>query len=177
MTANRTQTIAAESVNELCALWDRAFVRCAYRTILGREADPEGERQFTAQLRLGMSKSQIIHSLRFSSEGEALNVELPGLRRRMKKTRIYYSNLFKWLRLRRSGEYSNSRSARAKRRAENSIARLSDEQERILKDVGLLSARVSRFGDRLNQLESAKLSNGFFRKPLLSIEQMLGSVE
>jgi SAM-dependent methyltransferase len=68
------------SLVELNALNDTAFVRNTYRVILGREPDASGFAHYLAELRsAGMSKSEIAGHLRYSPEGRARGVRIPGL--------------------------------------------------------------------------------------------------
>jgi hypothetical protein len=58
-----------QAFNDLLALHDEAFVRAAYRTLLGREADDDGLRHYRACLRAGLGKAEIIWALTQSDEG------------------------------------------------------------------------------------------------------------
>lgn len=69
----------ADSLAQLLALHDQTFVRCAYLTLLGRAADPDGLRTYTRQVRLGERKMAIVSQLHRSAEGRAFAADLPGL--------------------------------------------------------------------------------------------------
>jgi O-antigen chain-terminating methyltransferase len=59
-----------------------AFVRNAFRAILGRDADPEGFAHFEAKLATGsMTRLEALADLRYSPEGRARRVRIAGLRR------------------------------------------------------------------------------------------------
>jgi len=58
-----------QAFNDLLALHDEAFVRAAYRTLLGREADSGGLSHYRARLRAGCGKAKIIWALTQSDEG------------------------------------------------------------------------------------------------------------
>jgi glycosyltransferase involved in cell wall biosynthesis len=58
-----------QAFNDLLALHDEAFVRAAYRTLLGREADNDGLRHYRARLWAGCGKAKIIWALTQSDEG------------------------------------------------------------------------------------------------------------
>ncbi len=58
-----------QAFNDLLALHDEAFVRAAYRTLLGREADNDGLGHYHARLRAGCGKAKIIWALTQSDEG------------------------------------------------------------------------------------------------------------
>jgi hypothetical protein len=57
-----------ESWDQLLAYHGGAFVACAYQTLLGRNADPTGQRNYLAKLRDGISKVQLLAFLRHSEE-------------------------------------------------------------------------------------------------------------
>ena len=64
---------------ELLELHDEAFVHSAYQQILGRTPDPGGLSNYLAQVRAGVSRSQIVAELAESAEGKLNRRELPGL--------------------------------------------------------------------------------------------------
>jgi len=174
---NRSQVQRARSAHQLCSLWDSDFVRSAYLTLLGREADLEGERLFTAQLRSGVAKTQIILALRSSAEARTTPVELPGLRRRLTMARLFKLPFVARLAIPWAGEYSNSRGARARRRLENDVARLRRDSEVTATFVARLSERVERLMARMNELESARRINSMGRKSVLTVEHILDLAE
>lgn len=165
---------AVRSVHQLCSLPDRDFVTMAYRLVLGREADPVGERQFTDQLRRGMAKTEILYALRSSPEGRAWPVELPGLKRKMAMVRLFQAPIFRRLGIPRAGQYSNSASARSKRRLENDVARLSRDVGQIASSLADLADRVSRIDQRMVLLETEGPRESKRRGSGLSVEQLLG---
>lgn len=59
------------TLTELLTLPGEAFVRSAYRSILGREADPGGLRHYLARLARGHDKSSVVQDLAASREGRA----------------------------------------------------------------------------------------------------------
>lgn len=67
-----------ESLNELLALDGEAFIRCAYKTLLLRDADPGGLVNYLGFLEAGVSKLDIVDELRSSIEGRRRNVPLAG---------------------------------------------------------------------------------------------------
>lgn len=71
--------LRANSLPELLEWEDVDFVRCAYVTILGRQPDPIGEASYTALLRGGSSKMEILWELRRSQEGRTLDPGIAGL--------------------------------------------------------------------------------------------------
>ncbi len=69
-------------VNDLLGFHDEVFVRNAYKVILKREPDDSGMAHFLKNLRNGRySKLDVLSALRFSSEGENVNVQIDGLGR------------------------------------------------------------------------------------------------
>lgn len=70
----------AYALHELLDFHDEAFVRNAYRALLGRPADPQGLRQRLSELRSGRaSKVDLLGRLRFSREGRTRGVRVRGL--------------------------------------------------------------------------------------------------
>ena len=68
-------SVPLQSTTEIVGTWDqllachgRAFIACAYQSLLGRSPDPDGLRLCLAQLCEGMSKVQILDRLRHSAE-------------------------------------------------------------------------------------------------------------
>lgn len=83
----RNPDLRANTLAELCNFSGTSFVRCAFVTILGRQADPTGEAYYLAQLRTGVAKLSIINSLRRSAEGREFDPGIAGLDRALKKHR------------------------------------------------------------------------------------------
>jgi SAM-dependent methyltransferase len=85
-------TVAAEppqTLDALTAFRDATFVKVAYRTMLGREADPDGFDHYVRQLRSGaLDKVEILGELRYSAEGQAHPVDIPGLDWRYRLRRL-----------------------------------------------------------------------------------------
>ncbi|HET6974363.1 MAG TPA: methyltransferase domain-containing protein [Pyrinomonadaceae bacterium] len=77
-------------VNDLLSFHDEVFVRNAYKIILKREPDDSGMAHFLKNLRNGRySKLDVLSALRFSSEGENVNVQIEGLSRRSVLRKMY----------------------------------------------------------------------------------------
>jgi lipopolysaccharide biosynthesis protein len=87
---------AAVSARDLLSRPDAQFVACAYITLLGRPADPEGFWNYWLRLRCDGDKLAIIHALCSSDEGRIKQPCLPGLRSALVRHHITH-----WLRLRR----------------------------------------------------------------------------
>jgi FkbM family methyltransferase len=69
----------ANSLSELLSLDGKDFVRSAYATMLGREADPEGEAYYVGRREADIPKLQILYEMRKSPEAKLLLDPLPGL--------------------------------------------------------------------------------------------------
>lgn len=164
---------AARSAFQLSALWDREFVRSAYLTLLGREADPEGEALFTAQLRSGFAKSHILRALHSSDEGQRRGSSLPGLRSRLLLAQFGRIPVVGSLALAWSPDHSNSRRARVRRRLENEVARLRREHDHNEALVAVLAGKVERLMTRVAELESSARSDPPSGERLLTVEQIL----
>jgi FkbM family methyltransferase len=65
-------------VSELLALDGDAFVRAAYQTLLRRDPDPDGLRNYIQELHSGVSKLSVLAKLRNSEEGRRHQAALPG---------------------------------------------------------------------------------------------------
>ena len=77
----------ANSLEELCGMADADFVNCAFVTILGRQADPDGRAHYLRQVRRGVAKFAIINALRQSSEGSRHDPGIRGLDRTLRRHR------------------------------------------------------------------------------------------
>lgn len=66
-------------VTELLEFDDREFIDAAYRAVLGRTADPDGERYYLGRLRGGLHKLAIVRQMRRSSEGRMCHHGVTGL--------------------------------------------------------------------------------------------------
>ena len=77
-------------LNDLLGFHDEVFVRNAYKVILKREPDDSGMAHFLKNLRSGRySKLDILSILRFSPEGENVNVQIEGLGKRSILRKMY----------------------------------------------------------------------------------------
>jgi hypothetical protein len=80
-------------INQLIAFRGEAFIRAVYRSILGREADPEGFEYYTERVLRLHDKIQIVHDIASSPEGASRKIEIEGLQEllrlyRPRKSRI-----------------------------------------------------------------------------------------
>jgi SAM-dependent methyltransferase/archaellum component FlaC len=77
-------------LNDLLGFHDEVFLRNAYKVILKREPDDSGMAHFLKNLRNGRySKLDVLSALRFSSEGQNVNVQIEGLGKRSLLRRLY----------------------------------------------------------------------------------------
>jgi O-antigen biosynthesis protein len=88
MVAGQSPT-AARSLNELLTFWGEEFVRVAYITILGREADEAGLRHYLSSLYSGASKFEIVTRLFSSEEAKSKGLTLDGLDEAMRTSELY----------------------------------------------------------------------------------------
>jgi len=72
----------------LVTLEDNALINAAYPFLLGRPADPAGATHWTAELRRGIDKFEVLANLRYSKEGKRHAAPTHGLRRARLKSRI-----------------------------------------------------------------------------------------
>jgi hypothetical protein len=75
------------SASDLLALEGEQFLELAYRTLLGREIDPTGLKDYSARLASGVSKLRILADIRSGPEGQAYEVRLPGLNEALESLR------------------------------------------------------------------------------------------
>ena len=75
------------TLDEILALYDEDFVNTAYQLILRREADLDGLRYYLGRIRRGVSKIDILSSLRLSNEGKKLPEHISGLDKGIQKYR------------------------------------------------------------------------------------------
>jgi len=124
-----------ESVEQLLALQNEDFVRCAYQTILGRPPDPKGFAGYLNQVRRGADKKKIIYVLATSPEGRNRNtLQLSGLKEMIEVFRSAHSSfLSKVL----SGLFANALRPILERfdEAENRLDKLNDLLTRRLSDL------------------------------------------
>ena len=64
-----------KDVNELLEYDDKMFVSYAYRTLLGREPDPEGITYYLDRMRIGFSKISILAQIYCSDEAKTKKLE------------------------------------------------------------------------------------------------------
>ena len=76
---------AADTIEELFSYQDERFIRCAYRTILGRTPDADGLNYYLRRIRSGISKMEIVAQLGFSKEGKSKQVSLAGFNKAIKQ--------------------------------------------------------------------------------------------
>jgi len=67
---NNDKVTAAKTIDELLSYYDIQFVHCAYKTLLGREPDPEGMHYYLMRLRSGINKIKILSDIRKSEEAK-----------------------------------------------------------------------------------------------------------
>jgi SAM-dependent methyltransferase len=75
----RDETSCEPRYAELSKYDDEAFIRVAYRSVLGREPDSDGMSCYLAMLQDGASKAEILGRLRRSPEGKERGAKIKGL--------------------------------------------------------------------------------------------------
>lgn len=99
--ASNSQSPKARSINAVLAYDDRQFVESAYQLILDRNPDSGGLNYYLARLRGGARKLQILNELSSSEEARARCVEVPDLRKALRRQGFInipvLGGLFKWL--------------------------------------------------------------------------------
>lgn len=68
--ASSTEARQRESAADLASRSDEDFIEALYLRQLGRPVDPDGRQHYLGKLRKGISRKQIVQSLRNSSEGK-----------------------------------------------------------------------------------------------------------
>lgn len=71
--------VMVESVDDLLRMEGADFVSQAYRSILGRDADATGLREYATRLKTGLDKRQLIADMRCDPEGQGYAAQLPGV--------------------------------------------------------------------------------------------------
>jgi hypothetical protein len=86
-----------QHVNQLLALRGEKFVRQIYRTVLGREPDPEGEAHFTRRAIALHDKVAILCEFASSAEGAARTQTLPGMAKLIREHQPSKGRIRSWL--------------------------------------------------------------------------------
>lgn len=137
----RNPYIRADSLAELFSWEDVDFVRCAYVTILGRQPDEQGEAFYSACIRSGYSKAQILWDLRSSTEGRRHDPGIAGLDRALRRARRARTPLIGWLFRLFSDEEGGSAASRRHRAVMNHLGRIVSLQQRLLEAQQRFAAR------------------------------------
>lgn len=100
---------AAQTLDDLLSRHGEDFLRCAYRTVLGRAPDPEGMTYYLARLYGGRGKVEILSQLALSAEGRNRSEGLPGLARLVSAHQKSQRGWLNWLRAGRETHYRMNR--------------------------------------------------------------------
>lgn len=123
------------SVEQLLELHDHSFISAAYRSILGRAPDAEGERHYLARLRSGVHKLEILGQIRRSTEGRAFVPAVAGLdhaiRRNLWARRPFFGLIVRLI----TGADGNSASERYLRVVANELGRLNESNAALVSVV------------------------------------------
>ena len=123
------------TLEQLLALNGRQFVDYAYTTLLGRTADPEGQRYYLSRLSCGYSKMQIVAQLHLSQEGKKCGNYLSGLEPAIQNYKRAQHALVGWLFRRIDSTEGNSAAERKLRAIENKVFLLMDESKQRFDDL------------------------------------------
>lgn len=133
------------SVAQLLAPHDRSFIHAAYRSVLGRPPEPEGEAYYLARLRSGVHKLDILKQLRHSPEGRSFVPGVAGLDRALKHRRFatlpIVGAVFRFF----SGAEGNSATQRQLRVLANEIGRHGDAQASLATLIRDVSEQIANF--------------------------------
>lgn len=187
--------IEPKTLNELLDLDRHKFIQETYKTLLWREADPEGLQHFLTQLEKGASKLSVLSEIAYSSEAQKTSTEFtkiysvkPPLKFIVKKLldKEYLSSVIpkanKKLKqiikslLKIYDIYSNLQSVRAQlnaaniklqRKLETIESQLHDSNNKLFQNIELLEAKLNK----LQQYQEQSFQNLAFaqRKPIISI--------
>jgi FkbM family methyltransferase len=80
---------AAKNIQELMSYNDMEFIQCAYKTMLGRNADAEGMTYYLSKIRAGHAKQQLLAQIYLSKECQDFIQKRPKLKDNTKR--------FQWL--------------------------------------------------------------------------------
>lgn len=126
-TPKATSPTLAKNLDELLSWQGQAFIRGAYLTIMGREADPTGMTYYLGRLLAGHAKMGLINQLCRSPEARAIGIGLPGLAGALARYRRgqlkVVGRLFRWL----EGTEGNTPAERRQRAVEQQLALLAEE--------------------------------------------------
>lgn len=119
------------SWEDVLALHDLSFVHGAYMLVLGRTPDPEGESYYLARVRAGVSKLHLLRQLRYSEEGRAQRLDVPGLDRELRRFRFAQIPLVGRVWRKRYSVEGNAAADRRFRALLNEIAEIRHEQKNL----------------------------------------------
>jgi Glycosyltransferase WbsX/Domain of unknown function (DUF4214) len=97
MTPNNNQhphVNSTMSLNDMLSYRNEAFVHNVYHVLLGRAADTEGLQHYLGKVMAGASKVELIIEVSLSKEGLKRNVEVPGLKKEIKRYRLLKTPVF-----------------------------------------------------------------------------------
>lgn len=132
------------SVAQLLAPHDRSFIHAAYRSVLGRPPEPEGEAYYLARLRGGAHKLSILKQLRRSPEGRTFVPGVAGLDRAIKRqiwtTKPLIGPMVRFF----TGAEGNGATQRQLRILANEIGRVHAEQTKLRSELDLVTSFVKQ---------------------------------
>jgi len=134
-TSEPTAGSLASTLTDLMAYHDLQFILCAYKTVLGRDPDPEGLAHYVGRLRAGIPKIQILADLRLSREGRARKLRVGGLDKAIRRYRMGQLPVVGYLLRVIGGTEGNAPIERRLRSLENQILAIADDSHRRLAQI------------------------------------------
>lgn len=134
----------ALDVDDLLSFDDHAFVDCAYKTLIGRRADPAGLTHYVSLLRSGAAKIGVALRLARSAEGRRRGARLGGLNRAARLYLLGRVPVFGRVICALTGCEGETTSERRQRALENRLQRLLQDSARARVDADTAVAAVDR---------------------------------
>jgi GT2 family glycosyltransferase len=97
MFQSETPVYAANSLTELLQYQAIEFVECAYRTLLKRDPDAQGQQYYLARMLDGTAKIQVLKEISESEEARKIGTSLPGLAGSIRRYRLAQKPFFRVL--------------------------------------------------------------------------------
>jgi len=136
----------ARSLEELLSWNDLEFVRSAYLTLFGRQADEDGEVVYLNLVRSGRPKLYIIGKLRRSPEGRKCDPAIAGLDRAVRRQRRAMLPIVGKLIARLTHAESDSRADRLRRSVENRASLMQEAMALHNRRLTTLEGRMGASG-------------------------------
>lgn len=154
-------------------LYDRHFVDAAYKLLLGRTLDPQGEGYYLGRLRAGYSKIHLLRQLRFSEEGRAHAADVPGLDREIQRFKKAQIPLIGWIWRRFYRLEGNSPGERYFRIIFNELGVFRNEQksfdQRSFSSISAVESKLKDIEEKLSSFLEKVNSGNSIRAPNIDL--------